>query len=675
MARHIIMKYCLLFLLLVANTVCAQNTVAPDTSHQLQNVVISGFQSNNKAATSLNIEGYSRQQMCDNAPFNLSDALAKMPGISQMSTGNSISKPVIRGLYGNRILVLYSGLRFDNQQWQDEHGLGLSQIGLDRVEIIKGPASLLYGSDAMGGVINVIEEKPVAEGYKADIGTQLFANTRGTLTDAGISKRHKDSWWRVRLGLENHADYSDGKGARVLNSRNQGYYLKAGMGFKRKNWTQENTFNFSLNKFGFIMEDLSSSFAPDGRWERGMNGPHHIVVLNLFNSQNTFQLKSSRLQLNAGVQSNIRMEDEGAGQISLNMHLFSALQNLKWEKQLRKNLSFTGNQQLTFENNTNYGGRIIIPDASFMELNLAGYLKWTRNKFIAEAGGGINSKYIHTIATRSLNIPGEAIQPFTRNNITGNGMVGAVYMPADGVNLKFNASTGSRSPNLAELSSNGLHEGVYRYEIGDPNLKIEQNLNTDIDVLVNKGSWAAGASGYYNQFFNYVYLTPTTEKFYGFPVYRYKQQGALIYGGEFFGTYTPAGKKEWQLKEVFAITNGVLADGNYLPFIPAYKSTTSLRYEKIRTGKITRIFVAPELVYVFKQDRPAQFETMTGSYALLNLSSGITINTVSGNWQIGLAGTNLTNTVYADHLSRLKYYGLNNQGRNIVLSLRKDFKW
>lgn len=107
-----------------------------DSVNALNEVVITGFQTNNAKFTSLNIEAYSLEKLNEKTPFNLSDTLSKVPGVSQMSTGNSISKPVIRGLYGNRILVLLSGARFDNRQWQDEHGLRLSQIGIDRVESI-----------------------------------------------------------------------------------------------------------------------------------------------------------------------------------------------------------------------------------------------------------------------------------------------------------------------------------------------------------------------------------------------------------------------------------------------------------------------------------------------------------------------------------------------------------
>jgi iron complex outermembrane receptor protein len=673
------MKYSLLAsFILCSSVVSAQEDVRSDTANSLQEVVITGFQQNSTKYTSLNIEPYSLKQMNEKAPFNLSDALAKLPGISQISTGNAISKPVIRGLYGNRILVLYSGLRFDNQQWQDEHGLGLSQIGIDRVEVIKGPASLLYGSDAMGGVINVIEEKPLVEGKKVDVGTQLISNTLGTLTDAGYSSRVGNKWWRIRLGGESNADYSGGDNKRVLDSRNKGYYLKAGWGFEKLKWIQENSYNCSYNQYGFVIEDLSSFFVPDARWSRSMVGPHHNVLLNMLTSQNTFLLTSSILQLNAGVQSNRRMEDEGGGHISLDMHLLSGLESLRWEKALGSKVSFVANQQFTYENNTNYGGRILIPDATFAETNVSGYLRFVLNKVIIEAGVGGNNKNITTIATRSLSTPGEPMQPFSKDFIVGNGMLGVVYNPNGWFTVKTNAATGSRAPNLAELSSYGVHEGVYRFEIGDPNMKAEQNINADLTAEIDRRGWLLSASVFNNAFVNYVYLAPTGETKYLFPVYRYTQQDANIYGGEVFFNIHPSAFKGLQWKESFAYTRGDMKLGGNLPFIPANKLSSSIRYEKALNGKVNRVFMEPELVNVFNQDQPALFETPTSGYYLLNFSSGISINTPSGAWQLGIAGTNLTNEIYVDHLSRLKYIGngkLYNQGINFVVTARKTFEW
>src|SRR6266496_1063219 len=167
-----------------------------DTIPVLQEVVVSGIRSSTVKETSLNIRSLSVQTIRQMGALNISDALSKLPGISQLNTGPAISKPVIRGLYGNRVLAVLSGLKFDNQQWQDEHGLGLSDVGIDRIEIIKGAASLLYGSEAMGGVINIIEEKNAPVGkIQGDVSTRFFSNTLGITGDVGIKGANKKMNW------------------------------------------------------------------------------------------------------------------------------------------------------------------------------------------------------------------------------------------------------------------------------------------------------------------------------------------------------------------------------------------------------------------------------------------------------------------------------------------------
>lgn len=660
-------------LMLVCHLLAAGLFAQTDSTLALREVVVSGFHETAGKSTSLNIQPYSLAKLEVYGPHNLSDALAHIPGIAQLSTGNAISKPVIRGLYGNRILILLSGLRFDNQQWQDEHGLGLSQIGIERVEVIKGPASLLYGTDALGGVVNVVEETPAFRpGHQSDASVRLSSNTLGLLTDLGFQKSRDKVWWRLRAGYENHGDYSDGRGKRVLNARNTGYYLRSGLGFRRKNWSQENTYNLSYNQYGFILEGLSDFFEADKRWSRAMAGPHHNVLLNILNSKNTFSLPNSTVKLHAGLQSNLRQEDEGGGQISLNMHLFSVLENLRWEKPLSRRLLLILNQQFTFENNTNYGGRIIIPDANLMEVNLAGYLRFFTPKIALEAGLSGNNKYIKTFVTRTLNQPGAAVEPFEINRPSMNGMLGVSYNPTERTNLKWNFSSGFRAPNLAELSSNGLHEGVFRYEIGDPKLRVEQNFNNDLTFDYHGRQFFVNVSGFYNQFRHYVYLAPTDEDFFGFDVFRYRQQNARLFGGEMSAAWQPLFLKTCQWKESIALTKGTLQDGGYLPFIPAYKLSSSIRWEHQKG--LRKLYAEPEWVYVFDQNNPAVFETRTEGYALLNVMAGVAIPVSHANLEFTLSGKNLLNTVYADHLSRLKYYGLYNPGVNVVLATKVTWR-
>src|SRR6266487_4422725 len=223
-----------------------------DTIPVLQEVVVSGIRSSTVKETSLNIRSLSVQTIRQMGALNISDALSKLPGISQLNTGPAISKPVIRGLYGNRVLAVLSGLKFDNQQWQDEHGLGLTDVGIDRIEIIKGPASLLYGSEAVAGIINIIEEAPNEAGKKSgDVNLGLFSNTYGLSFDAGLKSATQKRNWGLRVGLNSNADYTDGNSNRIQNSRFTGYYLKGSYGFVKPKWTSNNHYNSSLDNFGF----------------------------------------------------------------------------------------------------------------------------------------------------------------------------------------------------------------------------------------------------------------------------------------------------------------------------------------------------------------------------------------------------------------------------------------
>ena len=674
LSNLIVKKYSIVFLFVAyASTLYAQDS----TGHELREVTVTGFKEEQRLETSTDIISVTSEKMKERGSFNISDGLAKMPGISQLNTGVAISKPVIRGLYGNRILTLLSGLRFDNQQWQDEHGLGLSSVGIDRVEVIKGPMSILYGTDAVGGVLNVIEEKRAPEGkISLDVNTTFHTNTLGNATDIGLKGTCDNKWWRLRAGFESQGDYSDGGNVRVLNSRFGGYYGKGTYGFQRRNITSVNNYNFSYNNFGFIMgHDILDFMKPDARWSRSSQGPHHIVIFNVLSSQNTIALKNSVLKFNAGFQANNRMEDEGGGHISLNMLLATVLYNMQWSKMIHPKIEMIISHGSTLENNTNFGARKIIPDALMFEVSGSTFFKFhVGSKVTLETGAGLNDKWIKTLLTESVNTPDKLIHPFSKNWISVNGLLGLTINPTEEWNFKVNTSTGVRAPNLAELSSNGLHEGIFTYEIGDPNMKSEQNINADASVSYNQEWISFTASGFYNRFFNYIYLQPTDRDFFGFPIFVYKQQNAALYGGEFEWELTPQGKVkglEWSAHASIII--GKTDDGNYLPYIPATKLGTNLKYAHYASEKVKNIFGSVGFEYVFEQNRPAPHETSTPYYYLLNASVGAKFIFKKGEMNLSVVGNNLLNAKYFDHLSRFKNYGIYNIGRNIVVNVSVPF--
>lgn len=647
---------------------------AQDTSKYtaFPGTVVTVYSPQNYSESSLNIRGIPVDSLGGGGNYTLTDLLARTPGVSMLSTGPGISKPVIRGLYGNRVLVLLNGLKFDNQQWQEEHGLGLGDAGLSRVEIIKGPMGILYGSEAIGGVVNLIDEGKADKGKtETDYRVKLFSNTLGMDFNFGIKTNKGNKWYGVRVSGNNHADYFDGSNARVLNSRMDGYLLKAHLGFRRKNWVCENRFISSFNRFGFIFNDIYTFVDEDARYNRSLNvNPAHLVLLNVLNSENKIILsKRQSLTFNVGVQSNRRMENEGGGAISLDMHLLTGQYQLKWKNTINKNneLVFSGSSCL--EDNTNYGARKIVPDARMAEHLVSGFWEHRAGKrLILENGAGVGTKEVKTFFTPMVNGPDKEIKPFDKHSFFYNALSGFSYKIDSGSYIKANVASGVRVANLAELSSDGLHEGVFTYEIGNPNLKNEQNLAVNVELAINEKYWSFGFSPFVNYFRNYIFLAPTTEDWLGFPVFRYRQTNAFQRGMEAQVSLKPG--LNWQIDAAVSGMMSTTDDGLYTPYTPANKLSLSVQKSlNILNGPI---ILRAGADFYRRQNQLYTAEKGTPAYHLFDFSARGKMGMQKQiDWQITV--NNIANATYYDHLSRFKYFGLYNMGRNCVVSLKWHF--
>ncbi len=640
---------------------------------QMKEVAIIGSTMQAPDETSHSTTQLSASGIINSGALSISDAVARSPGASQLTTGVGISKPVIRGLSGNRIQVNVNGLRFDNQQWQDEHGLGLSDIGVDRIEIIKGPSSLLYGSDALGGVLNIIDEKPAPLNSTArDLTAKVFSNTYGLSLNYGSKTTKNNRWKTVRLGFDNHADYSDGHNDRVLNSRFASYNLKASWGKTKAHGVRVSTLSASFSEFGFVFDSLSRK-GRDGRLSRSYDGPHHLVGFIQGGHEQTFSRGSTKFKINSGITTNLRMEDEGGGGISLSMLLNTASINALASRPLGAFSEWKYGVSAMIQTNTNFGGRIIIPDAITGEGGIFSLYKFNRNKWLLEAGLRYDRKFIGTFATASLNVvgnqsPTEEVLPFNRSYNAMNSSVGLVYRVTSELSFKGNASTGYRPGNLAELSSNGLHEGSLRWEIGLPDARLERNLNLEGSINYSSPRLSSSVSIYRNRFSNFFYLAPTGQEYFGFFVYHFEQSDATLQGGEISATWNALGK--WlEFASSYSFISARKDGGSSLPFIPANKFSADVSVHGESLGRIAGPVVRMGGVYVFDQNHPAAFETPTASYFLLNASASGNMHNTS----LTLALTNLLNRYYYDHLSRFKYYGIGNMGRMIVLTLNHKF--
>ncbi|MFM2225088.1 MAG: hypothetical protein RJA07_1290 [Bacteroidota bacterium] len=637
------------------------------------------------STTSNNAVVLSKENIANSGAISLSDAVAKLPGISQLTTGAGISKPVIRGLYGNRVQINVMSLRFDNQQWQDEHGMGLTDMGVNTLEIIKGPASLTYGSDALGGVINITDESWAAMNHKEqEIKTKLLSNTLGVGLEYGIKKTTENKSWKLRIGAENNADYSSANNTRVLNSRFDNYSIKASENKYRRGWEMNTNFYAGVNRFGFVFDSLSRKTI-DNRISRTYDGPHHRVFFGLLSSINTKQINEKNTAIiKAGIISNLRQEQEGGNRISLNMLLNTYSLSAQINRRMQSHANLIYGVSSFYQTNKNLGSRIIVPDAHTLESSaFAVFKKYFSNyQNYVEAGLRYDVRSITTLFSDS--ILNNGMPAFTKTKGSLNGSVATnIWAIKKIILVQANVGSGYRSGNLAELSSNGLHEGTSRWEVGNPDLKIEQNINSEIGLRIftinkyvkqnNKLNLDFSINAFHNQFYNYIYLAPTPHQYYGFTIYNYVQSNATLQGSEIIMNAmlnNITHQQQLFFKSEFSYLQAKKADGTYLPFIPASKF-----YNEIKLTSHVNQFVLLGITNVLAQNKPAVFETATPAYYTINAAIGKEWKKDGSQkiYSLSITGTNLTDTKYFDHLSRFKYYGIYNIGRNIMVNFSIKF--
>ena len=650
------------------------NIQMASTSVEEEEVVIFGTKNSDPDRTPIDIASITQEQERSKGSYSISDAISKLPGMSQLNTGVGISKPVIRGLYGNRIQTQLLGIRFDNQQWQDEHGLGLTDMGIDRIEIIKGAASIMYGSEAMGGVLNIIEEKPApVNTTTGDVNLRIFSNTLGGSFDGGLKGSTEKINWRVRVGATSNADYTDGNNARVFNSRFDGITAKGTMGFKNKNWYSENNYMISFDRFGFIIDTgFNHIDTSQSRWSRSFSGPHHQVLFNILTTKNTVYLGKTKIKINAGVNINHRQEQEGGNKISLDMLLNTYDADVQLVRNISERTELTFGVQPMYQTNRNSGKKVIVPDANLFENGIFGYLKVAWNTLFLETGLRLDVKSITALETKNYSFADADEVDQSHFYVTPNGSLGIAFKPEEKFTGKINLSSGYRAPNLAELYSNGLHEGTFHWEEGDPNLNTENNINAELAALFGTKVFSASVSIYRNQFFNYIYLNPTGEEYFGFDVYRYVQKDAHLQGGEVTLDISPR-KTPFDFYADYSLIRGITDDGENLPFIPSDKIDAGVKVNLFEKKYPGESYVSAGIEYHFAQNNVGQFETPTGAYTLVNAGAGTVFHFSDHRVECSLVCNNLLNVAYYDALSRFKEFDLLNIGRNINLNLRFPF--
>lgn len=612
---------------------------------------------------------------------NLSESLTSIAGVESVSTGVSIGKPVIRGLSSNRVLVYAQGVRLENQQFGDEHGLGISDAGIESVEVIKGPASLLYGSDALGGVLYLNPEKyaPVNSSV-SNIEGKYFSNTKGYSTNAGYKSSGDNLKFLFRGSLAEHSDYKT-EDYRVTNTRFREQDFKAGIGYRNADFKTDFRYNVNHSKLGMT----------DGIGVQNTNRtpllPYQDLTNHIFSLQSTSYFENSQLDYTFGYTYNDRKEfeehhdhdhheehddhegeeehhedelhlanEEGVLDPALRMKLKTANYDIKYHFPKTDKIETVVGIQGMNQTNKNYGEEQLIPDATVNDFGLLATSHIHFNAADIQIGARFDTRNIDV--NSSIN----------KNYNSFNGSIGVKTNLTESTIVRLNMATGFRAPNLAELTSYGSHEGTNRFEIGNSDLKNEQNIQADLTIEYGNKHFEFFANGFYNKVNNYIYLTPNGELVNNDPVFLYLQEDAALYGGE-IGVHLHPHPIHWlHIETSFESVTGKQDNGANLPLIPANSLTNKVRVE-FDKNQFHNGYAFIKLKTTFKQNNTSAFETATDGYSLLSAGIGGDFNIWNTTLGVSVSGSNLTNKSYINHLSRLKSDGIFNMGRSVNLGL------
>ena len=630
----------------------------------------------------MKVEQKSIAELKGHGAVTLADGITQIPGVASVTTGMGIGKPVIRGLGFNRVLVYTQGVRLENQQYGGEHGLGINDAGISSVEVIKGPASLLYGSDALGGVLYLNPEafeRP--GGTSGDINLDYHTNTLGLEADAGFKTSGEKFRFLVRGAHATHADYETGDGTGVTNSRFRETDIKTGMAYQASRFKTELRYNFNHSDLG-IPEEI-------GLQDNGRDPliPYQEISTHILSSKNNFFFKNSSLEAIFGYTMNDRKEFEdhhheeegeehehegeeehehGEGP-ALHMKLGTFNYNLQFNPQWGKWTTIFGIQGM-HQKNENFGEEVLIPDAITNDIGVLA----TSHIHFDHSDLQLGLRYdLRSINGEESGLLGEAghIPALDRNFNSFNLAIGYRKDLSQEILLRANLASGFRAPNLSELTSNGLHSGANRVEIGNADLDSEQNFQMDLSLEYNNRHFEAYVNSFYNHVDNFIYLQPTGEFRDADPIYVFQQQDAKLFGGE-FGFHLHPHPIDWlHLESSFDMVYGQLDSGSNLPLIPANRWTNTFRVEW--NNKVTRsgCYAFLTLQTHFDQNKVAEFETKSPRYNLLNVGVGGDFVLFDQKMAYRISGNNLFDTDYISHLSRLKPDGISNMGRNLALNL------
>jgi len=696
------------------NQVLVVNAVLSKHHSNLDEVVVTGMSRSTVLRKSpVPIAVLSKRAMDQQVSSNLIDAIVKgIPGVTAVTTGPNISKPFIRGLGYNRVLTLFDGLRQEGQQWGDEHGIEIDPYGISRVEVVKGPASLTYGSDAVAGVINMIPDQSVLpEGrLKGDL-TSEYQHNNGMFGNSLGLALHKNGWrYAARASGKIAHSYRNPVDGIVYGTSFREYNLSASAAV-HKNWGHS---KIAANFYNNLQEipdgsrdSLTRKFTrqilDDG--DDIKNRPivsenelksysiiplhQHIQHYRVYNS-GQYKLGNSLLDVLVGAQQSVRREynhpttpTQAGLYLVLNTLNFDTKYHFPEFSGIQSTLGLSGMYQTNRNKDaTDYP----IPNYDLFDVGAFFFAKKSFGKLDLSAGVRIDDRKVDWNDFAQFTA-------FEKRYQGVSGSAGITYNLTERILFKANIARGYRAPNITEIGSNGLDPGAHIVYLGNRTFVPEFNLQQDIGFMAYLKNIDLSLELFNNNIQNYIYQARLTDEN-GEPVvvvpgnltYQYKQSAARLYGLEASVNIHPTAAPWFTLNNSASYVVGK-TDGKHLPLLPPLQLRSELKFAA-KTNKnsvFSKPYVKFEANYHADKNRFYALddtETFTDGYALFSAGFGTGLKNKQQKTflEVFIQGENLFDTAYQSHLNRLKYFeyfqsspngrsGIYNMGRNFSVKV------
>jgi iron complex outermembrane receptor protein len=697
-------------------------------NHQLEEVTVHDKHIElRKQEESLNVETVTAAFIQRNLGGSLMKTLERLPGIKTIGIGSGQSKPLIRGLGFNRVVVVDKGVKHEGQQWGADHGLEIDQFAAGEVELIKGAASFVYGSDAIGGAIDI---KPALLPAPNTLGgsVNLIGKTNNNLlgTSVNLFQRKQHWFFDARATYQNYGDY------RVPTDKVFVYDYAVNLHQNQLRNTAGNETGLHLNtgyvndhfKTVFYLSNISSKsgfFANahgleprrvdevlHDRSSRDILMPsqkvNHLKLIN----HTEYQIGLHQLEIELGYQHNFRQEfsqyvNHGymppvyPVELRIPSDLEREFDKTVYSANLRDNLVL-GKHELKFglnveqQHNDIYGWSFLVPAFKQISTGAFAYDKYRINKEIL-LHGAIRYDYGHiqmdryqdwfnsTITTGGTTVT-EKLTRADELSRSFNSFVwsaGLNYNPDGGFSGKLNVGKSFRMPIAKELGANGVNYHYFSYERGNPGLSPEQSYQADLSLAWTDERWSIQLSPFYNYFPNYIYLNPTAEHDYfygaGNQVFQYAQSKVMRYGGEVQLKYQLSKSLSTEVLAEYLYAKQLSGDkkGYTLPFSPPASALINLTWSPVSKGIFKDNYLSIDYRLTASQNNIVPPEKKTPGYGVINLQAGSSVKLYGHPILISLQGQNLLNTRYLNHTSFYRLIELPEAGRNIILSLKVPF--